>query len=38
METEIPQREAIGLAGGTVVIRLDAYEPLLDEIKNERVA
>ncbi len=35
LETEIPQREAIALAGGSVVVRLDAYEPLLDEIKGK---
>ncbi len=36
--TEIPQREAIGLAGGTLISRLDAYEPLLEELKMEEVA
>ena len=35
LETEIPQREAIGLAGATVPAGLGPYEPLLAELNRE---
>jgi chromosome partitioning protein len=38
LATEIPQREAIALAGGTVVEDLGEYGVLLEELKAARVA
>ena len=34
-ETEIPQREAIGLAGGSLVADPGPYTPLLAELHRE---
>jgi len=34
LETEIPQRQAVALAGGTILTRLGVYEPLLTEIRK----
>ncbi len=38
LDSEIPQREAIGLAGGSVVSQLDAYEALLSELNPKAMA
>jgi len=37
LETEIPQRQSVALAGGTVLTKLDVYEPLLTEIRKVTV-
>jgi len=37
LETEIPQRQSVALAGGTVLTKLDVYEPLLAEIRKVTV-
>ena len=38
LDSEIPQREAIGLAGGSIIDRLDAYEALLTELNPKAMA